>query len=329
MRPQRRSLPWHLGVFLALLLGTSTRAATPSAVPPQSALTLAQFRALPPELQRTQVLQLAARQRKLRAATTSADTTPPTLVSFIPPPSARAGEPLNLQVAFSDELSGVREFTAFAVSGDGGRLTVKEVLTSPTLQYQGKVSTLVGRDLPGGRYFFDFAFAIDEAGNVATFDANALASAGNVEVALENARRGDAIPPTLIGGRLRTTRLSRSASHPGTTHAAFAEATLQVSDSGEVRTSGVHTASMQLCLDDQSACFSLEGKVATMGLSRSVVAMGGQPALDGVPPGEYHVYAVSLTDWAGQIQSYLGTRFGGETDFANLLSTGDRLILSP
>jgi hypothetical protein len=323
-----------LSLLLAAWLAATAHAASvlPArravvAPPLPSSLTPARLLALPPQMQRAWALQKVALQRS-RARDTSVDVTGPTLSRFESRPSVRAGEPLSVRVALDDDLSGVRVFVAIA-TGAGGSLDIAHMLSSPERHPNALFSADVPRDLPEGPYYFDFAYAIDEAGNVSVFDGAALAAAGRAQVQVSNARRGDSLPLTFVAGTIRTPSLSLSAFSPGTDHPAFAKVSLSAMDTGDLSISGVRMAAMQFCLEDQSSCFTVDGQAHAPGQSNVVLTLAGQPAREGMPAGTYRACWLYGYDWAGHATGLDAAWCGGSTDLSPLLPDGDLITLTP
>jgi len=322
-----------LSLLLAAWLAATAHAAPPPtarrdpAASLPSSLTPAQLVALPPQLQRAWAMRQVALQRH-RAPATAGDVVGPTLSRFESRPSVRAGEPLSVRVALDDDLSGVRVFVAIA-SGAGGSLDVAHMLSAPERHPNALFSADVPRDLPEGPYYFDFAYAIDEAGNVSVFDGAALAAAGRAQVQVSNARRGDSLPLTFVAGTIRTPSLSLSAFSPGTDHPAFAKVSLSAVDTGDLSISGVRMAAMQFCLEDLSYCFTVDGQTYAPGQSNVVLALAGQPARDGMPAGTYRACWLYGYDWAGHATGLDAPWCGGSTDLGPLLPGGDLITLTP
>lgn len=320
-------------VFVAALLASLAHAATPPGAPgratpvPRSVLTPAQLTALPPAAQRAWALQRLALQRS-RVLAAQGDVTGPTLKRFENRASVRAGDPLSVRVALDDDLSGVKLFVAFAY-GYGGQLQLSHTLSAPERRPNALFAVDVPRDLPADRYFFDFAYAVDEAGNVGVFDAAALASAGALELSVSNTRRGDSQPPTVTEGRVRTPSLSLSATSPGSDHPAYARVSLSAVDTGDLSVAGIRNAGMDFCVEDQSSCFTLYGQATAPGQASLVLTMAGQPATMGVPVGTYRACSIYVFDWAGRVTGYAAEWCGGSSDLGTLLPDGDLITLTP
>lgn len=322
-----------LSLLLAAWLAATAHAAPPptarrdsAALLPSSSLTPAQLVALPPQLQRAWATRQVALQRH-RTQAAAGDVVGPTLSRFENRPSVRAGEPLSVRVALDDDLSGVKLLVAFA-NGGGGRLQLSHTLSAPDRHPNALFAVDVPRDLPEGQYFFDFAYAVDEAGNVAVFDAAALAAAGGVQLHVSNARRGDSQPPAVTAGRIRTPSLSLSATSPGTDLPAYARVSLSSIDSGDLSVAGVRDAGIEFCREDLS-CFTLHGQATAPGQSRLDLTLAGQPAASGMPLGTYRACSIYVFDWAGQVSGYGAAWCGGSMDLGTLLPDGDLITLTP
>lgn len=312
----------HLTAALgALSLGLALPAAAGSTLTPE------QLAKLPPAAQKQYVLERVA-QQKARAALSGTDVTSPTLTQFDVKSVVAAGTPVTAKVQLSDDLSGVTNFYAYA-SGPSNAMGVNLYLNYPSTSVKAVASRSTHRYVAPGSYVFDWAYAYDEAGNYSYYDGTMLAALGNTTVTVTNSKAADSIAPSLVGGKLLTTKVSLSATQPGTDHAVYAGLSLNFTDSGQGATAGVAYTSANFCLEDGSSCFWLWASNGVEGQSSAKFTLGGQPSSYGVAPGRYYLYYAYASDHAENYVSYFSTRFGGSTDFANLLVNGDMITVKP
>lgn len=314
--------PTHLTAALgALTLGLALPAAAGTTLTPE------QLAKLPPIAQKQYVLERVA-QQKARAALTGTDVTGPTLTQFDAKPSVAAGSAATAKVQLSDDLSGVAAFYAYT-SGPSEAVRVNLYQAYPVTSVKSVASSTVNRYAAPGSYVFTWAYAYDDAGNYTYYDQQALAALGNTTVTVSNPKAADSILPTLVGGKLLTTKLSLSATQPGTDHGPYAGLSLSFTDSGEGATSGASYTGAEFCLADGSNCFWTWSSNGVEGQGSAKFTLGGQPSNYGVAPGRYYLRYVYVTDYANNAAYFYNTRFGGSTDFATLLVNGDLITVKP
>ena len=169
----------------------------------------------------------------------------------------------------------------------------------------------------------------DAAGNQAVIDAATVAAfGGSTQFTLANRKGGDALPPTLLAGTVRTPTFSLAAIQKGTPLPAQFVVDLHVKDDGE-QISGVRSASVQFCTADVVRCWSaVTVENIASGAADLALAAWQRPAQLGVPPGTYLLREVDIEDHAGNAGRYLSTDFGGTTDFAPIFNV-TTLTLTP
>ena len=282
---------------------------------------------MPPLAQKQYVLERVAQQKAL-AALTGTDVTGPTLTQFDAKSSVAAGSAATVKVQLSDDLSGVGGFYAYSF-GPSNALSVSLYQPYPATSVKSVASNTVNRYAAPGSYVFNWAYAYDDAGNYTYYDQQALAALGNATVTVTNPKATDSVGPTLVGGKLLTTKVSLSTNQPGTDHGSYAGLSLSFTDSGEQAISGVNYASAIFCLEDNTQCFGTWASNGVEGQGSAKFTLGGQPSNYGIAPGRYYLSYVYATDYASNYVYLISTRFGGSTDFSTLLVNGDMITVKP
>ena len=101
------------------------------------------------------------------------------------------------------------------------------------------------------------------------------------------------------------------------------------SDAGNPAATGVQQAELYFCLLDGSNCFSMVQNDSVEGRTSTTLMPAVGVASPGYAPGDYYLYYVHLTDWAGNQSFAVGTEFGGTTDFSKLMVAGHKITLLP
>lgn len=280
-------------------------------------LTPDMLRDMPPQQVKAYVLaQVQAQaQRRAQASPTDTDVTPPVLTKFSLAAAAQAGGFITGNVALTDDLSGISDFYAYGYGPNGQFVSVSLYENYPGKKESGTVSGSTNVYTQAGDYLFDYAYAYDAAGNYSSYDAAALAALGNNVVSISNSAGVDVQPPTLLGGKILTAKVSLSAFQPGTTLPAYAGVEVRSKDTGDTLVSGIRYASAAFCLLDGSSCFYLNANPRAAGKTASVFQLGSQPVYYGVATGEFHLRDLYLSDMANNSTSLTSTEFGGSTDF--------------
>jgi hypothetical protein len=265
-----------------------------------------------------------AAQAKAKPAqgVTAVDTLPPVLTVFNAAASVDVGVPGSAMIVSykaTDDLSGVRNVYAWAIGPSGQYIDVSTYLAIPATKPAGKMhSNVVNGFLEPGVYTFQGAYAYDTAGNYQYFDAATLATLGKVTFTVKNKKGFDVSKPSITSGKIVTPRISLSATHPGTALPTFAQVSVSATDAGNTALSGVQYANATFCLLDQTSCFSVSsssGETVPMAFS-ATMKMGGQITDMATPLGEYHLYSMTVGDYAGNYLYLYGNQFGGATDFS-------------
>ena len=145
-----------------------------------------------------------------------------------------------------------------------------------------------------------------------------LAALGNNVVTITNRFGVDAVPPTLVSGKILTPTVSLSAFQPGTSIPLYAGVQVKTKDSGDTIVSGLRYVSADFCMLDSSACFRVQTYPNAAGSPQGTYQMGSQPANWWPSPGDYHLNYVYLEDLAGNTTYLTSTEFGGTTNFKKL-----------
>ena len=249
------------------------------------------------------------------------DESPPSLQRFAADGQAVAGGPLAVRLKARDDLSGVSAVAATAVDAAGHSFAFQTSLAFPRTAVDTPVGLALSPYLPAGDYRFVTVHLYDHAGNVSSYDADALAALGRTTVRVSNRGQTDAQAPTLLRGRVLTPTLSLTATHPGTHQPAFAGAAVRLADNGDQVTAGVRSVDLQFCRLDAAVCFWIWAGQAIPGRAQDELVAGYLPAAYTTEPGVYHLAAAWLQDHAGNLRQMRSTAFGGETDFGPLFDT--------
>jgi hypothetical protein len=306
--------------------------AAPFAASAARVLTPEELRLLPPSEAKAYVLKRVAEQARpgRSARADAADVTPPVLTAFNAPAKVKAGATLNLRFSATDDVSGIQSLNAYAYNSAGAYIFAGAYGYLPATKLKSGANGQINPYTAPGDYTFEWAYLYDTAGNYSYLDAAGLAALGNTVVTVTNTTGYDATPPNLVSGTVLTPSLSLSATHPGTTQAAFAGMALRTTDVGNTAVSGLAWVWANFCLQDLSACFSLYGNNFTTGQSKTTIQLGGQPGnYGGQPTGDYLLAGVQLSDNANNYVYLYSTAFGGSTDFSKLFPAGTSIQLTP
>jgi hypothetical protein len=310
-----------------------------SAVLAQSARLEEMLSRLAPPEREAYVEQLVARQQAERLQTirsdATADVTPPVLTMFNANPTlnvSKAAAPFKIVFKATDDLSGVLSITANALGPSGQSVAVNLRPGYPAKNVGGKGGfSPLNRLLEPGTWKFSQAYGYDVAGNFFSVSSGALAALGNTTFTVVNNSGYDLVKPSLTGGQLQTPSVSISSHVPGTTDTdRYVGVKLNLTDAGNTAVAGVASAYAKLCqVGDPNKCLSLSGLTSATGQPSVTLSATAQvSAARGNVPGDYELQSVYVYDQAGNYASYLGTKFGGTTDFGAMFPA-TKIMLSP
>ncbi len=307
---------------------TAGASSAPSLSSLPETLTPEELRKLPPAVQQAWVMQKVAKQRS-QAKAAGLDTVGPTLSTFDARPTVSAGSPLVVRVGLSDDLSGVKTFVALASSSHTLLPMMVYTQTAPTLRLNASMAIDVSRDVLAGAYEFFYAYAYDDAGNYTEFFADDLNAAGNGRFQVNNAKRGDSKPASIVSARILTPQLSLSAFNPGTNKPAYVKVSVTAQDFGDLSISGVKRVHVDFCAAAPRRCFSLiDGPTLAPGQANLTFTIGTQPGLQGVTPGDYYACNMRVYDWLEFETEYPEPECGSNT-VNPLFPAGSKITLTP
>ncbi|MBN8488175.1 MAG: hypothetical protein J0M20_10700 [Burkholderiales bacterium] len=257
------------------------------------------------------------------------DTTPPSVVSLQAGTVVDAGKNMNqllVEVNVTDDLSGLLHTFMTARSPSGLHSVGTGQHPGGWPSYKGAMSLRFGPFAEPGVWTITEVYGSDIAGNNFVCDATCLAALGGNLQFTVTGTKADATPPTLLSGRIATPVVSLSTPVKGTTdHLPFVRVQINTADQGGSGTAGAYAT---FCLPDQSQCFSTWSENWVYAQKKSVL-YGSASTWVGLPTGVYLLKDVTLHDHAGGTRSYLGTAFGGSTDFAAYFAAGSQVVVNP
>jgi hypothetical protein len=166
----------------------------------------------------------------------------------------------------------------------------------------------------------------DAAGNFHDYTAQELAALGNTRFWVHNSysKYLDNTAPVLTSATILTPSVSTAGGNSVTVGVKVV-----ASDAGNPAATGVQQAELYFCLLDGSNCFSMVQNDSVEGRTSTTLMPAVGVASPGYAPGDYYLYYVHLTDWAGNQSFAVGTEFGGTTDFSRLMVAGHTITLLP
>jgi hypothetical protein len=262
------------------------------------------------------------------AAGTAVDTLAPVLTAFRVPPSVdvtAAGSDARVVFSATDDNSGVASGYGW-VSGPNNALLwlwIGNGIASRAVNGGAGHLTTSPWAVPG-TWYVNGVVLRDMNGNSMSWNRSDLAAMGAVtQFTVVNPKGGDGVPPTLVGGWVRTPTYSLASIQPGTadTPAQFI-VSVKVHDAGNGQVSGIRIANLVFCTADMSSCLNTTSNdTLVSGIADGSLLTWQLPAQAGVGPGTYRLREVDLYDYANNRTSLISTAFGGTTDFTPLFNT--------
>lgn len=262
-------------------------------------------------------------KRAAQVVRASTDTTLPVVRAFQAGTAVDLGvttSQLLVHLTITDDLSGL-DYFYFHVRGPSGESDQVGVFGDGATNFREVVPLALSPFSEPGQWEITAIQGYDRAGNHFFVDEQVLRPLGNTTFTVIN-KATDTKPPKLISGKVLTPVVSRSVSAPGTS-LPYNEVRAQamVSDGGNRVISGVSSVALDYCLADASKCIYLGN--FTRGVygeaKRTLQARSAVWPSDAI--GTYRLARVTLTDNAGNAREYIGTEFGGDTDFSTMFSS--------
>lgn len=253
---------------------------------------------------------------------------------------SQPGATIQVSLRATDNLSGVLTL-ALSLSSPDGQQTVERWYSLPAPRTLTTLSLSVGAPTGQGGLNGHSAAGvwkvrqlqlIDANDNAVTYRYPALAAMGRATFHVTSAQ-ADTTVPELVSGSLNTSALSLSGRVPGTQKPPYVSATLRLRDPGDVASaiSGIRWAQLVLCKPDGSGnCLEridLAAEAPWLGLPQPALQVGSALP-EGVTPGEFHIFSVTVLDMAGNSRWMQSTAFQGEVDFSQYF-TRTTLTLRP
>ncbi|MBQ0934385.1 hypothetical protein [Ideonella paludis] len=288
-----------------------------------------------PQSGKPQDLRVGASPSSLRPKATIAsngsDVTAPVLLRVRLPLEASAQGPLpNIPVRFSvqDEGSGLAWIRFDFTAPNGSNIPTEQDLHGRR-SWQGLTAAALSPMAAPGTYTLRLVWIMDLAGNSSVIEGAALDALGVKPVTVTSAPSFDDTAPLFVSGRLLQSKVSKSATVPGTSRPQFLRAEVFATDSGTGLTAGIASSTLFFCKLDQSECVYLNGSVGQRGLSEgSLLLSDNGNSLARASTGDYHLQLVYVRDHAGNITGLVSTRFFGSYDFSTSFP-GSVLTITP
>lgn len=264
----------------------------------------------------------AGPKRAAQVAPNSIDTTPPVVRAFGAGAAIDLGVPtsqLLVDLSITDDMSGLDYFYVYVLS-PSMKSDQLGLFGAGTTNLRERVALTLPVFAEPGVWEINGIGGYDRAGNHFYVDGQVLATLGNTRFTVTN-KATDTKPPKLISGKVLTPVLSRSQTVPGTSLHNEARAQVTVSDVGNRIVSGPNSVTLTYCLTTSGPCLYL------MNYARGVYGEGKRTvqASSSVPSNEatgtYRLSSVRVTDNAGNERAYVGTEFGGDTDFSTMFDS--------
>lgn len=260
------------------------------------------------------------------------DATAPKLVAFDSAHSVDVTletNPLVVNFKATDDQSGVLFAGARAYGPSGQVVEVNFRRNSPSTSVTG---VMLSYNLPAflepGTYVFKSAYVGDVNYNYGNYDEAALAVLGRSTFVVKNTKGFDAVPPTLVRGKVLTPVVSLSSHHPGTDKALYVTVSLTAADTGNTVVAGVRTAIATFCQANKAYCIDVYSSDSAAPREPTAKLTLGTQVSAYYLAGDYSLYQVQIFDYAANRLVLTSTAFGGETDFG-LYFPSTSLTLTP
>ena len=233
---------------------------------------------------------------------------------------------LLVNVKATDDASGAYYLTVEATGPNGQKKYGSLGPQFPVPTLAGTLALRFGPHDAPGLWQVTAVEVGDGAGNFHDYTAQQLAALGNTRFWVQNsyAKYLDNTPPVLASATVLTPSVSLAGGNSVTVGAKVV-----ASDAGNPAATGVRQAELVFCSLADNNCFSMVQDDSVEGRRSTTLKPAVGVASPGYAPGDYLLYFVHLTDWAGNESFSVGTDFGGTTDFSTLMTAGHKITLLP
>jgi len=233
---------------------------------------------------------------------------------------------LLINVKATDDASGAYYLTLEATGPNGQKKYGSLGPQYPVPTLSGTLALRFGPHDAPGLWHITALEVGDAAGNFHDYGAQELAVLGNTRFWVQNsyAKYLDNTAPLLTSATILTPSVSVAGGNSVTVGVKVV-----ASDAGNPAPTGVQQAELFFCLLDGSNCFSMVQNDSVEGRASTTLMPAVGVASPGYAPGDYYLYYVHLTDWAGNQSFAVGTDFGGNVDFSKFMTAGHTITLLP
>ncbi|MFL6627271.1 MAG: hypothetical protein ACJ8IK_12290 [Burkholderiaceae bacterium] len=233
---------------------------------------------------------------------------------------------LLVNVKATDDASGAYYLTVEATGPNGQKKYGNLGPQFPVPTLAGTLALRFGPHDAPGLWQVTAVEVGDGAGNFHDYDAQQLAALGNTRFWVQNsfAKYLDNTAPVLQSATILTPSVSLAGGNSITVGAQVV-----ATDAGNPAPTGVQLAELVFCSLADNNCFSMVQADSVEGRRSTTLMPAVGVAGPGYAPGDYLLYYVHLTDWAGNESFVVGTEFGGSTDFSRLMAAGHKITLLP
>jgi len=233
---------------------------------------------------------------------------------------------LLINVKATDDASGAYYLTLEATGPNGQKKYGSLGPQYPVATLSGTLALRFGPHDAPGLWHVTALEVGDAAGNFHDYGAQELAALGNTRFWVQNsyAKYLDNTAPLLTSATILTPSVSVAGGNSITVGVKVV-----ASDAGNPAPTGVQQAELFFCLLDGSNCFSMMQNDSVEGRASTTLMPAVGVASPGYAPGDYYLYYVHLTDWAGNQSFAVGTDFGGNVDFSKFMTAGHTITLLP
>ena len=233
---------------------------------------------------------------------------------------------LLINVKATDDASGAYYLTLEATGPNGQKKYGSFGPQFPVATLSGQMALRFGPHDAPGLWQITAVEVGDGAGNFHDYTAQQLSALGNTRFWVQNsfAKYLDNTAPVLTSATVLTPSVSLAGGNSVTVGVKVV-----ATDAGNPAATGVQQAELVFCSLTDNNCFSMVQNDSVEGRTSTTLMPAVGVAGPGYAPGDYYLYYVHLTDWAGNQSFAVGTEFGGTTDFTKLMVAGHKITLLP